>query len=72
MCHGKKGISEKIMIKMLTTVNQKVGGNALLVFHQALSQIKPVLTVISRRVGRRIYQVPVPLATLKQYKTALK
>lgn len=72
MRHGKKGVAEKNMIQMLTLINQTVGGNSLLVFHQALNLVKPVLTVISRRVGRRIYQVPVPLPTLKQYKTSLK
>ncbi len=72
MRHGKKGLSEKILIEMMKLINQKVSGNPLLVFHQALNQIKPVLTVLSRRVGRRIYQVPVPLQTIKQYKMALK
>lgn len=72
MRHGKKGLSEKILMEMMQLINQKVSRNPLLVFHQALNQIKPVLTVLSRRVGRRIYQVPVPLQTVKQYKTALK
>ena len=72
MRHGKKGIAEKILVKMLTILNQQGKGNAFLIFHQALNQIRPVLTVIPRRVGRRIYQVPVPLERKKQYKLALK
>jgi small subunit ribosomal protein S7 len=72
MSRGKKGLAEKTIIQFLTITNQQVSGNSLLIFHQALNQLKPVLTVISRRIGRRIYQVPVPLETLKQYKTSLK
>lgn len=74
---GKKGKAERIILERLTLVNRKLGtkrtnGNALLIFHQALNQLRPVLTLVSRRIGRRFYQIPVPLPTFKQYKLALK
>lgn len=72
MRQGKKGLAEKIVVQMMTLINQRSQGNAILIFHEALDRIKPVLTVVSRRVGRRIYEIPVPIETMKQYKLALK
>lgn len=60
------------MYDFLSWINLRTRKNGILLFHAALHQIKPVLIVLPRRLGRRIYQVPVPLETIKQYKLALK
>lgn len=69
---GRKWKSEKILYDFLSWINLRTRKNGILLFHAVLHQIKPVLIVLPRRLGRRIYQVPVPLETMKQYKLALK
>lgn len=69
---GKKSIAEKMLLNLLVRINQTSNGNSVLLFHEALERIKPVLTVVIRRVGRRFYEVPVPLDPVKQYKFALR
>jgi len=68
---GKKSVAEKIMLSTLLEVNQYSQGKSILVFHETLEQIKPMFSIILRRVGRRVYQIPFPIYTLKQYKIAI-
>ena len=60
MKSGKKSIAEKIVYGALDTVIEKgKGDDALLVFNQALDNIRPLVEVKSRRVGGATYQVPI-------------
>lgn len=72
MRSGKKGHAEKILLSALTRINQRSHRNALILFHTAIEKLKPVLSIVLRRVGRRIYEVPVPVYDMKQYKIALR
>jgi small subunit ribosomal protein S7 len=66
MKNGKKGRAEKQMLDFLTNLNQICRGHPHLIFHEVMEQLKPVLTTVVRRVGRRYYQVPVPVKALRQ------
>jgi len=68
---GKKGKAEQIVTRFLIDLNQICLGNPHVIFHEVLENLKPALTVVTRRVGRRYYQVPVPVKTLRQYTIAL-
>ena len=68
---GKKTQAEKIMLDCLTNLNQVSRGNVLLIIHEAIELLRPTLTIVTRRVGRRHYQVPVPLRIRRQHTTAL-
>jgi small subunit ribosomal protein S7 len=59
MGDGKKSVAEGIFYRALDLVEERTGQSGLTVFKQAISNVKPVLEVKSRRVGGATYQVPV-------------
>ncbi len=59
MLDGKKSVAEKIVYGALDTVADKSKKDALESFEKALSNIRPMVEVKSRRVGGATYQVPV-------------
>jgi small subunit ribosomal protein S7 len=59
MLSGKKSVAEKIVYGALDRVAEKSNKDALEMFESALSNIKPMVEVKSRRVGGATYQVPV-------------
>jgi len=56
---GKRSVAERHFYHALTMVEQKSGQDAMTILKQALTNVKPVLEVKSRRVGGANYQVPV-------------
>lgn len=58
MNNGKKSVAEKALYRALDQVEEKTKEKGLDVFHKALTNIKPVVEVRSRRVGGATYQVP--------------
>jgi small subunit ribosomal protein S7 len=59
MLDGKKSVAEKIVYGALDRVAEKGKGDALEMFEKALSNIRPMVEVKSRRVGGATYQVPI-------------
>jgi len=59
MRRGKRSVAEGAFIRAMTMVEQKSGQDAMTVLKQAMTNVKPVLEVKSRRVGGANYQVPV-------------
>ncbi len=59
MTAGKRSVAERHFYHALSIVEQKSGQDAMTVLKQALTNVKPVLEVKSRRVGGANYQVPV-------------
>jgi small subunit ribosomal protein S7 len=59
MLDGKKSIAEQIVYGALDRVSEKGHNDPLEVFEKALSNIRPMVEVKSRRVGGANYQVPV-------------
>ena len=57
MKRGKKSISESILYDAIEMLSKKAGEEGLDLFHKAVSNVKPVLEVRSRRVGGATYQV---------------
>jgi small subunit ribosomal protein S7 len=56
---GKKGTAEKIVYGAFDIIQEKMQENPLKVFKQALTNVKPLVQVKSRRIGGATYQVPV-------------
>jgi small subunit ribosomal protein S7 len=56
---GKKSVAERIIYGAFELITSKSGKDALEVFNQAVSNVKPIVEVKSRRVGGANYQVPV-------------
>ncbi len=56
---GKRSIAERHFYGAMTMVEQKTGQEAMTVLKMAMTNVKPMLEVKSRRVGGANYQVPV-------------
>lgn len=61
MIGGQKSVAERIVYGALDAVAKKSNEDPLVVFKQALDNIKPSVEVKSRRVGGANYQVPVEI-----------
>src|SRR2546428_12191514 len=59
MKRGKRSVAEQHFYGAMKTVEEKTGQDAMTVLKQAMTNVKPVLEVKSRRVGGANYQVPV-------------
>ncbi len=59
MLQGKKSTAERIFYGAMDLVESRSGQPGVNVFKQALTNLKPVVEVKSRRVGGATYQVPV-------------
>ncbi|SFU58030.1 SSU ribosomal protein S7P [Nitrosomonas eutropha] len=72
MTRGKKSIAEQIIYGALNHVEKKSGKDPVEVFTQALSNIRPVVEVKSRRVGGANYQVPVEVRSVRRSALAMR
>ncbi|HUW24462.1 MAG TPA: 30S ribosomal protein S7 [Patescibacteria group bacterium] len=61
MRSGKKSAAEKQVHGALEIIKAKINQDPLLVFRQALENVKPQMEVRSRRIGGAAYQVPAPV-----------
>ena len=59
MLAGKKATAERIFYGAMDLVESRTSQPGVTVFKQALTNLKPVVEVKSRRVGGATYQVPV-------------
>ncbi|MBN1326929.1 MAG: 30S ribosomal protein S7 [Candidatus Cloacimonetes bacterium] len=58
MQRGKKSLAERIVYGALDIIGQKTKDEPLQVFLQSIDNVKPLIKVVSRRVGGANYQVP--------------
>jgi small subunit ribosomal protein S7 len=72
MNSGKKAVAERIVYGAFDQIEKKVGKNPLDVFTTALSNIRPVVEVKSRRVGGANYQVPVEVRPARRSALAMR
>ncbi|MBY0578696.1 MAG: 30S ribosomal protein S7 [Burkholderiales bacterium] len=72
MQDGKKSVAERIIYGALEQVSKKGGKDPVEVFLQALSNVKPVVEVKSRRVGGANYQVPVEVRASRRTALAMR
>ena len=61
---GKKSLAEKTVYDALDILGEKTNEPPLEVFMQAIENVKPLIKVVSRRIGGSTYQVPTEV-TLK-------
>ncbi|MDP8269361.1 MAG: 30S ribosomal protein S7 [Candidatus Tenebribacter davisii] len=58
MKEGKKSLAEKIVYGALEILEEKTGEPALDVFLTSVDNVRPLIKVVSRRIGGSNYQVP--------------
>ena len=66
MTDGKKAVAERIIYGALEQIAKKSGKDAIEVFNTAISAVKPMVEVKSRRVGGANYQVPVEVRHVRR------
>src|SRR3972149_7189302 len=66
MKSGKKSVAEKIVYGALNTMAERSKKDPIEMFNQALTNVRPLVEVKSRRVGGATYQVPVEVRSGRQ------
>ncbi len=72
MRSGKKSAAQKQVYGALEIIKEKTKQDPLLVFHQAIDNVKPLMEVRSRRIGGAAYQVPMPVRGERKQSLALR
>jgi small subunit ribosomal protein S7 len=72
MTRGKKSTAERILYGALSQIATKTGKDPIDVFSQALSNVKPIVEVKSRRVGGANYQVPIEVRAVRRMALAMR
>jgi small subunit ribosomal protein S7 len=72
MTAGKKSVAERIIYGAFEQIKSKSGKDPLEVFNQAVSNVKPMVEVKSRRVGGANYQVPVEVRPVRRAALAMR
>ncbi len=72
MSRGKKSTAQRTVYGALDQIKEQTAEDPLVVFQQALENIKPKVEVKSRRVGGATYQVPIEVPTSRQTSLALR
>ena len=69
---GKKSVAERIIYGALEQIKKKTSKDPLEVFNLAVSNVKPVVEVKSRRVGGATYPVPVEVRPIRRVALAMR
>ncbi len=72
MLDGKKTIAEKIVYDAIDKIKSKSKDEPLIVFNDAINNVRPTVEVRSRRVGGATYQVPVEVKAKRSQALALR
>jgi small subunit ribosomal protein S7 len=72
MSSGKKSVAEKILYDAFNTIKSRSSKEPLEVFNQAISNVRPVVEVKSRRVGGANYQVPVEVRPVRRVALSMR
>ena len=69
---GKKSIAQRILYDSINRAGERLNEEGIEVFHQAISNVKPVLALRPSRVGGATYQVPVEVKSKRAQALALR
>jgi len=72
MTGGKKSVAERIIYGAMDQIQKKTGKDPVEVFTLALSNVRPMVEVKSRRVGGANYQVPVEVRSVRRNALAMR
>ena len=72
MMGGKKSLAERIFYRAVDLAGEKGGSPGYEIFQKAVTNVKPVVEVKSRRVGGANYQVPVEVRPERRIALAIR
>lgn len=72
MKSGKKSVAQREVYRAFDLVREKAKKDPILVFNQALENVKPQMEVRPRRIGGAAYQVPMPVRGERRESLAIR
>jgi len=69
---GKKSLAEGVFYNAIALIQEKTKEDGLVVFKQAMNNVKPLLEVKPRRVGGATYQVPVEIRSERRIALSIR
>lgn len=72
MKSGKKSVAQAQVYQALEKIKEKLSQDPILVFRQALENVKPQMEVRPRRIGGAAYQVPAPVKGERKESLAIR
>lgn len=72
MRSGKKSASQKQVYQALDLIKNKINQDPMMVFRQAIENVKPQMEVRSRRIGGAAYQVPMSVRSDRKQSLATR
>ena len=72
MFDGKKAVAETIVYGALDRMQVRAKADPVLMFHEALNNVRPQVEVRSRRVGGATYQVPMEVRAERSQALAIR
>ncbi|MCV2518832.1 MAG: 30S ribosomal protein S7 [Candidatus Lightella neohaematopini] len=72
MKNGKKSVAEKILYGAINILLKKIDKKPIEILELALSNVRPVVEIKSRRVGGSTYQIPVEVNTNRRNTLAMR
>ncbi|MCV2525575.1 MAG: 30S ribosomal protein S7 [Candidatus Lightella neohaematopini] len=72
MKNGKKSIAENILYSALDILLKKINKKPIEILELALSNVRPVVEIKSRRVGGSTYQIPVEINVNRRNALAMR
>ncbi|MCV2508752.1 MAG: 30S ribosomal protein S7 [Candidatus Lightella neohaematopini] len=72
MKNGKKSVAEKILYSAIDILLKKINKKPIEILESALSNVRPVVEIKSRRVGGSTYQIPVEVNTNRRNTLAMR
>ena len=72
MYDGKKTVAEKIIYDAIDKIKSKSKDEPIIIFNEAINNIRPTVEVRSRRVGGATYQVPVEVKSKRAQALAIR
>ena len=72
MERGKRRLAERIFYSSLKKIEARAKEDPMVIFKQAVENVKPTLEVKSRRVGGSTYQVPVEVPPRRRQSLAIR
>lgn len=72
MRNGKKSAAANQVYSALKIIKEKLNQDPVMVFHQAIENVKPQMEVRSRRLGGAAYQVPMPVRGDRKQSLAIR
>ncbi len=72
MKKGKKSIAQSILYEAFDIIEEKTKQDPLLVFQNAVENVRPIVEVKSRRVGGSTYQVPTEVRAARRQALSIR